>query len=292
MRAERRLVGAVFGLALACSALEARAYCRTTTDDSRSSPEGCLLDGRPLYWKSLCVGYRLNQDASRQFTLDEAHSIVRQAFAQWTNPGAVCVPSFSAFAQAPTASREVGYDPQGPNENLILFRDEDWGQDAAIIQLTTVSFDRNTGEILDVDSEVNTNQHEFSAAQLRTVMTHELGHFLGLSHSLEPGSIMQPSLDVLERPLPLLSLDDAEGICAIYPESGMRTTTDENGAELVLAASECPPLAVDPGGDTTCGPGSVEHGCSVSAVPARAPASAGFALALCGAALIARRRRR
>jgi len=292
MRAEP-LTRALLAASILLASTEAQAFCRTTTDPraERDAATGCSTEGLPLYWQRQCVTYRLHEAASSQIALPELDLMVRQAFAVWTNPGTLCLPSISAVALAPSSDAEVGYDENGPNENLIVLRDENWSSDPAALAITTISMEMDSGRILDADLEVNTQTHPLSAAELRYVLAHEVGHFLGLDHTNERGALMQPSVTFDTVVTPLLSEDDAAGICAIYPESGERVTLDASGAERRVPATPCPPFAVDSGA-ADCGPGSVEHGCGIAAVGAGTGLAFGGSFALAGLVLWARKRRR
>lgn len=129
-----------------------------------------------------------------------------------------------------------GYDSQGQNANTVSFRHR-WNDNAihrpGAIAITIATFDSFTGEIYDADIEFNTldeatNRDGFrfstaasvsdpGAADLQTILTHEFGHFMGLSHSDNDRAVMWPEagLGEIRRDL---TADDAAGMCAIYPE--------------------------------------------------------------------------
>ncbi len=175
--------------------------------------------------------------------------------------------SFSTWADVPctdlvfppgreTDVRAVGYEEDGANENLVLFRarrcDEAvpegepcrsegdcanrwdcWGFADTVIAVTTTTFSRETGEIVDADIEFNAASFDFTVADgppceggrtrgcvstdLENTATHEIGHLLGLDHSPLQGSTMYASAPLGETSKRSLSEDDAAGICAIYP---------------------------------------------------------------------------
>src|SRR5262249_28124784 len=78
---------------------------------------------------------------------------------------------------------------------------------------------------------------------LQAVLTHEVGHYLGLDHSLEPGSIMHPDYCANQSPCPLsteelraLGADDIAAVCRLYPapepslqKTGCSTTPGRTG---------------------------------------------------------------
>jgi len=252
---------------------DARAFCRAVAAKNPSvSPDGCPVGGPPIYWKSACVGYHVNQAGSRQFSFDEASALIQRAFLAWTSPGQVCFPSIQVVALAPTANAQVGYD----HENIFVFRDDGIPgfESSTLLEVTTSTFNNETGEILDFDVEINT-QLPFIVADpedggdadgggtlaydLRFVMTHAAGHVLGLAHSGDPDAVLFASTDPGIKTPPYVKADDATGICAIYPLGG-RTTLDGSGNQIFVPASACD-LSSPP---NNCGPAAVDHGCSMA----------------------------
>lgn len=293
-RAEPRIGGIIAALATLLSAAPASAYCRTTTARDVTSLGECPSEGLPLYWPSQCVGYRISEGRSGRIPVAQLSPVVARAFARWTNPGEVCLPSIDVVALAPTSNRDIGYEPDRPNVHLIVFRDEPWRYDPMQLEHTTLTFKVDTGEILDADMEINAVDVTFGVGgdvspgefDLETVLTHGAGHFLGLAHSTEPDSVMVSRIEpgVARQ----LTTDDAEGICAIYPETGERVTRDQEGNEVRLAARTC--SLAESGGE--CGPLDVAHGCSIVTSGKGAKCSLVPLCALLGAGLVSCRRRR
>lgn len=297
-RLERRglSIGLALALSFACS--KAGAFCRYTAVSGMDSCQG----GAPaLYWKSSCIGYRLNQAASRQISLDQASALFAKAFAFWMAPNGSCTPSISVVQLSPTTSDRVGYDLTGPNDNLVVFRDDGWPDRPELLELETTTYDMQTGEILDADLEINSQYASFfwqnpegdgadggllgevdqdagvaNAYDLEWLAVHGAGHMLGLWHSQDEAAIMKPTLVKGERFPGGLSADDMAGICDIYPSPGVRTTTDSSGSEHPVAASDCTLAATAP---APCQPVAVDHGCAMTRGPRRSglPLAALFA---------------
>lgn len=248
-------------LSLLASTREASAFCRTRTDPV--SADDCAAKGPSLYWKNQCVGWAVNTSASKKANLAKARAIVASSFAAWTAKNGTCTPGVRAIELNPTATTTVGFDPNsGKNENVIVFRDAAWPYDDGgnPLALTTVTFNAQTGEILDADIEVNTADVNVTAAEplpangydLQSIITHEVGHFLGLAHSRVNGATMEARYDKGETGLRTLEADDQQGLCAIYPSTTARTT-DQTGATSPseIKADQCdttptaPPPAYD-----------------------------------------------
>lgn len=85
---------------------------------------------------------------------------------------------------------KLGYDPAIRNQNSIVFAPKGAPQANGALAITIVTYDRSEGKILDADIVFN-GEHRFAPAEilgagaqdaydLQNVLTHELGHFLGL----------------------------------------------------------------------------------------------------------------
>jgi hypothetical protein len=225
-----RFVPIVALAAVSTFAGQARAYCRATTCDDEGSlcnPQQSTDCGDALRWRSRCVGFSVQEDASAQVTRTQARGIVRQAFEAWEQ--AACPgggnPSIFSENLGYVPCERAEYNEAAGNANVVVFRDHFWPHPEGThnIALTTVTFDTNTGEIFDADIEVNTEGYDLTVTDvtldydLLAVMTHEVGHFLGLAHSEDLDASMfaiytQGSIDARS-----LSPDDVAAICAAYP---------------------------------------------------------------------------
>ena len=153
MRSPQSPLAHLFRLAASVAALffiapSAHAYCRMLTEappagfDATAS--GCFTkEGlKELYWKSACVGFDVQKDASQYATLDQTQQAVLAAFEIWKNaPCPSGHPSIeSAVDLGPVECTEVEYNSRQPNQNVILFRDDAWPYPAgdAALAYTTV----------------------------------------------------------------------------------------------------------------------------------------------------------
>jgi len=216
-------------LSFALLAPSAHAFCRSTTATQGTlDADGCPAEGQPLYWKNECIGMHLDEAASRYVGLDAARSLLVQAYSDWTAAGGLCVPSIQFVQLAPTANAKVEYTPNGTNENDVLFHDDSWPYTGAqtTLELVTTSFQKDTGGLLDADVELNSSRFPgFLAAVdggasdpanvpvLRRLFMHAVGHVLGFAHSQDPNSIMYSQRRAGDMTPPVLTADDAAGIC-------------------------------------------------------------------------------
>lgn len=116
-----------------------------------------------------------------------------------------------------------------------------WQHTDSAIAITTTSYSPTTGRILDSDIEFNTPSYMFTtvdappclagqvnqgcvAADIQNSTTHELGHMLGLAHSLEVGSTMARTANSGETSKRTLDANTARFVCDVYPRGGAAKT--------------------------------------------------------------------
>lgn len=280
------------------TASSALAFCHTTTCNPTDAAQACekdadncVVSGKPLFWPDACVSFSVTEGGSplRGISYDQAADVIGQGFAAWV--GANCggdAPAINFVQTRGVTCDTIEYNKRQPNANVWMFRDDEWPYDSSVtIALTTVTFNVDSGEIYDADVELNSAQHQFSVGtpvrtDLLSVVTHEAGHFLGLSHS--PKSTATMFRDYRDGTTELRSLeqDDVDGVCETYPPGrnpGVCNPEPRHGFS------------------TTCGTDQAEQGSSGCSVrlpdegDRRAPAGLAT-LALAAVALARRSRRR
>jgi hypothetical protein len=260
----------VLGALLWCG--HAHAFCRevTGTPPANYDPAdaGCFSGvndaGKPfvpLYWANQCVSYSLQKDASILVSLADARRVARQAFDTWTN--APCdadgsAPSITELEYGPPGGTGVDCDESPSNEhnNPIIFRDKSWPYDSVnALGFTTLTVDLDTGEIYGATIEINNSSPApiladvdgsvpNGAYDLASVLTHEAGHFLGLAHATDSSAVMYAHYHNGQS---LLTPDDVNGVCSIYPPDLTRNTAAGKIGSVLCNAT--PPL----GFLSTCG---------------------------------------
>jgi hypothetical protein len=218
------------------------------------------------------VGYSLQQDASKEVTIEQATAGMAKAFATWSSAecsgGKV---SIDVKDLGPVTCDLVQYNSDQGNQHLIVFRDHGWdhADPNNTLALTTLTYDENTGEIFDADMEINTTQQTLTVNDpiprdgfdFLSVITHEAGHFLGLAHTGDSSATMYPKYKQGSTSLRVLHPDDVAGICATYPANGTRVT-----AAGVVQDDACD--ATPRHGQMSGCAQPVHTGCSVASAPA------------------------
>ncbi len=196
----------------------------------------------------------LTVDQSPAGQLDEIETIIRQSFASWTGvPGTLLTPASLATLQRTSVA--TACNPLD-GLNSICLDQSDAGFTAGVLAFTRVVTADTigeqlspatppstfVGEILDTDVVLRpgdaTTKFATPAAlaanpnayDLESILTHELGHFFGFSHSgvwravmfpfaPPPGQFIgsRPSADSPDAPL---SEDDRTGLRVLYPDPG------------------------------------------------------------------------
>jgi len=267
-----RVAGSVaLGLALFCGSTPASAFCLTHGCSDRKQrceydQRGCLVTGPLLHWASRCVSFDVQRGGSalRGIGYDAAHAAIIDGFRQWLNAdcGDGTSPSITISDYGPVECRQAEYNQDSPNANIFMFRDDDWPYENAIdtLALTTLIFNADNGEIYDADVEVNTVQSPMAIDHVgpqdidfSSVITHEIGHFMGLSHSSVPGSTMMPSYAPGETAMASIEQDDIDGICKALPPD--RSTSSHSceprhgfSGDCALPETRCAMTPGTPGG--------------------------------------------
>lgn len=265
-------------LALCFAPSNASAFVRTQTcvPNQPAHPYACAQDETPIdvFWPDPCVPYLVNREGtSRIEDFNAILDVIQHGFQTWTD---VPCASFEAVYDGTTTDRTVGPSNGQPNGNIILFVDQNWRHAANIQALTSVSYRTSNGEIADADIEFNSERFPFGFVEgpddnaltdFENTLTHEIGHFLGLDHTLPETYVgdavpwtdatMFGSATNGEIKKRSLEADDQAGVCDIYPSNGdFNACTGCVGVDCPEQPDDDDDPSTRPGGCNTTAAGS------------------------------------
>ena len=217
-----------------------------------------MAGGIPLTWWEGCISFSVDARGIPRLEVDyaAAEQMAIRSFERWSSAtcGTGQLPGIVLQSFGPHSCWNPEYNQEGPNANAVTFYGTDWPHGVSALGLTTVSFDVKTGRIFDADIEINA-AGVWNTDQLEYVLSHEVGHFLGLAHTPEEDSLMSATYSPLSATgLPELAPYDVSSICAVYPPVRIATSCDFNPSRG---------YAADCGGDV------VGTGCSFARVQTR-----------------------
>jgi hypothetical protein len=272
-------------------------------------------------WFQSCVPLMsFPNDMTDMMPVEEIQAATTGAASAWS--GNDCTYLAISVTDSSEATPHAAHD----NQNNIIFRNTNWCKlnadgscdltmqllyDQQALALTSVIASTRTGEIRDVDIEVNAVNFQWGDLvahpelaedhihqDLQNALTHEMGHMIGLDHSC-----YSPSTN-LPRPTdsngdPLVYCSDASAdvrATTMYPSAepgdiGKRTLgPDDLQAVCDIYPKDQDPMKCEPIVDSNGG-----TGCQCAAAPSSGPTSAAATLLLLivpGVVLGLRRRRR
>ena len=172
--------------------------------------------------------------------------------------------------------QEAQFNEDGPNVNIVAFVSPEPGAVPVPTALAvTIVWFFDDGEIIDADMLINEDLAPHTvcpdegcvatpgtaaAVDLQNIVTHEVGHFLGIAHTNVEEATMfceSPRGEVSKR---TLAEDDIAGLCAIYPPGSIGGGCDPTPRGGTLTADCTGPLPSNGGGcsaHTGTDPGSL-----------------------------------
>ena len=162
----------------------------------------------------------VNTSNTKMISSEDVNAIIADSIGQWNGKSKI------SLNQKSTSSTNT----EGVNEIYFSTDPSIFGNGTAVVAVTQVFLKNNTGEILEADILINDistfTTIKKSTDFLGNIVSHELGHFLGLGHGQVPGSTM---FYTLTRGQNELADDDKAGVFSIYPIPGVDTKGSING---------------------------------------------------------------
>lgn len=229
----------------------------------------------PVKWATSSLNggldVRISTDLTNSFVaadLDSSdHNPIEQMFKQW-NSASSALTFFKVSAQTTTNKDYGNLDSYRNDGELGIYRSDSWlpGVSSQALAVTQyVGFRRNAGtsseyvELTHADIIINYRDYNFSTDKdssttydLHSVILHELGHFIGLSHvnTYSTSSVMQPYLGLFDSQRTITSYDKSS-VQSLYGVGAV------SSSGFVIGAMSVPTERVLPKGTRIQNDGSV-----------------------------------
>jgi hypothetical protein len=217
-RSKQRNDLAALGMASAC----ALAVCLAGSSPARAYNVQRTEDGTSVRWHASTVTLRVSPELEAYFGDLPLTLLVDEAASAWG--GLEGVPELLVSRGTPPEA--MGFQDETAGNGVYLVKD--WALWPDALAATVATFQSRTGKLVDADVQVNANyafallspkQGGLDRYDLLSVLTHEMGHVLGLGDAYDaPGATMWPSVapgDTYQRDL---DADDEAGLERIYSE--------------------------------------------------------------------------
>jgi hypothetical protein len=185
------------------------------------------LGGKTLNWSSSTISYNIHTAGSDDISDNSHIPAIEHAFQSWTD---VNGSNITLNRGSDTTSGSTG----GGGHTVTFDETNSSGyfpSGSGIVAITPINYMLADGRITDADILFNGNQFTFSTDQtpgtfdVQDVLTHEVGHFIGLDHSPVVSGTMWPYVSQTQWLHRSLSQDDESGAVAVSAGSGQTKVT-------------------------------------------------------------------
>ena len=184
-------------------------------------------------WPNLPVPYEVNGLSSQELGSEVSISVIQASYASWVDPGCS---GYRVQYRGTVSHNWTSGD--GVNTHQWVYSSNQRPQELGGRETIGVTLSLYRGnELVDGDILYNGIDHDWTTRMTRagqvdaqSIITHEVGHQLGLGHTNVNGATMYPSYGGGEGPR-TLSQDDIEGVCTLYPTGSSAQCTQ---------STECP----------------------------------------------------
>lgn len=220
-------------VALALAPQVARAYELQSTDDG----------GDLLQWRTDTVAFRIDPALGRAFGDAEFRAALEGACAAWSGLKNVPRLKVSDWPASPYV--------EAVNRGNGVYLVHDWPWKRFAMANTLTSYNSATGEMLQADIMVNADMLDELALEpdaehydLQSVLTHELGHALGMLHTTHARSdTMWPTGFLGDLSHRTLEADDIEGVEALYARINSDDFAESLGCQVTVVGAAGSPLS-------------------------------------------------
>jgi len=174
----------------------------------------------PLRWADTLVRFVIQSEGAPGITDGSDQTAVRTGFSAWDSSE-----NFLQLAEDTDSVQRARTDWRSDDVHLVTWDTTNesgfFGAGSGLVAATPVEFDPATGAILDADVILDGTRSwsttlEPGKFDVQAVVTHEVGHFLGLDHSAVHRATMNPAVKESETWQRSLETDDRAGATALY----------------------------------------------------------------------------
>ncbi|MHC4823250.1 MAG: IPT/TIG domain-containing protein [Planctomycetota bacterium] len=175
------------------------------------------INNKNLEWSNPNVTWRLNSTGSDNIADGSHIPAIEHAFQEWEDVAGSDIDF--------TRGSDTTDVAPGGGSHIVAF-DEDntsgyFPGGSGIVAITPISYNTSTGAITDADILFNGSQFTFSTDgtpgtfDVQDVLTHEIGHFIGLDHSPQVSGTMWPYVSTTQWLHRSLTADEGAGAVAV-----------------------------------------------------------------------------
>lgn len=182
-----------------------------------------VINGKNIHWDTNQVTWNFQADGSADITDGSLEAAMEHAFESWADVDGTAL---QLQRGADTTSHSVS-----GSSHMVMFDETNqsgwFPVGSGMVAVTPITYRTSDGKILDADILFNARDYTFSTDgspgtfDVQDVLTHEVGHFIGLDHSPLHGSTMWPYVQAGQWLHRSLSHDDEVGALAVSNTGGI-----------------------------------------------------------------------